>query len=153
MLNFFSVSSLLASKILLWEKYCNYPLTTTMRDRFASWENILDPRPHFVPSPHSLLGVAFTSTRREFHWLSEVTFVNCITSVRKSPVKGQYKDSFSLGSGRYEFIGMDGPFATPFPTIWVQLGWGILQNAEKLRSLVIRVRKLSEWVSVQLTLV
>ena len=99
-----------------------------MTDRFASWENILDPRPHFVPSPHSLLGVAF----------------NCITSVRKSPVKGQYKDSFSLGSGRYEFIGMDGPFATPFPTIWVQLGWGILQKAETLRSLVIRVRKLSE---------
>ena len=40
-----SVGSLLASKkskniILLWEKYCNYPLTTTLGDRFASCENI-----------------------------------------------------------------------------------------------------------------
>ena len=33
------------------------------------------------------------------------------------------------------------------------VGWGMLQNAEKLWSLVIRVRKLSEWVPVQLTLV
>ena len=28
-------------KYLLWEKYCNYPLTTTLGDRFASCENIL----------------------------------------------------------------------------------------------------------------
>ena len=27
--------------ILLWEKYCNYPLTTTLGDRFASCENIV----------------------------------------------------------------------------------------------------------------
>ena len=27
-------------KYLLWEKYCNYPLTTTQGDRFASCENI-----------------------------------------------------------------------------------------------------------------
>ena len=41
-----SVGSLLASKkskniILLWEKYCNYPLTTTLGDRFASCESIV----------------------------------------------------------------------------------------------------------------
>ena len=28
-------------KYLLWEKYCNYPLTTTLGDRFASCENIV----------------------------------------------------------------------------------------------------------------
>ena len=27
--------------ILLWEKYCNYPLTTTLGDRFGSCENIV----------------------------------------------------------------------------------------------------------------
>ena len=58
-----SVSSLLASKkskniILLWKKYCNYPLTTTLGDRFASCENIdsrsqtssLPPPPWITPS-------------------------------------------------------------------------------------------------------
>ena len=72
------------------------------------------------PSSHPPLCVAFIRTSREFHWLSEVTFVKEIT-VRKSPEKRQYKDSFSVRSGGYEFIGMDGPFATPFPMIWVQL--------------------------------
>ena len=28
-------------KYLVWEKYCNYPLTTTQDDRFASCENIV----------------------------------------------------------------------------------------------------------------
>ena len=45
-------------KYLLWEKYCNYPLTTTLGDRFASCENIvsrsqtssLPPPPHPAPS-------------------------------------------------------------------------------------------------------
>ena len=41
-----SVGSLLASKkskniILLWGKYCNYPLTITLGDRFVSCENIV----------------------------------------------------------------------------------------------------------------
>ena len=51
-------------KILLWEKYCNYPLTTKQCDRFASCENIvsrsqtssLPPPPptptHFLPTLH-----------------------------------------------------------------------------------------------------
>ena len=28
-------------KYLVWEKYCNYPLTTSQDDRFASCENIV----------------------------------------------------------------------------------------------------------------
>ena len=31
----------LVLKYLLWEKNCNYPLTTTQGDRFASCENIV----------------------------------------------------------------------------------------------------------------
>ena len=36
-----SAGSFLASKRSLWEKYCNYPLTTTQGDLFASCENIV----------------------------------------------------------------------------------------------------------------
>ena len=41
------VRFLLLLKYLLWEKYCNYPLTATHDDRFASCENIasLPPAP------------------------------------------------------------------------------------------------------------
>ena len=59
---------------LLWEKYCNFPLTTTRGDRFASCENIVSrSQTSSLPPPRSIQQEPTTNRKRSENSPSRVS--------------------------------------------------------------------------------
>ena len=108
-------------KILLWEKYCNYPLTTTQGDNFARCENIVSRFQTSSFPPHPSLKPSYLHTLLVNGPARDMIFI--MIDIPLKEILSKRSDSLSIETATYMVIGLKRIIATSALTIYFLISY------------------------------